>query len=512
MPEQFVEWADEHRELMEMVVGLLARTGNWPLLTDLTRDFVRIGKPTRVEAIFFDMPQPLRFRTGYPERAVLSLFGLRLTEGAGPLLAGFYETLALARKRYQDDDDPFLTSNDVGQVAALSRAHPSALIEIVEREAPFLGSSTPQSSPDVWVREVSTAIVNYWSVETIDDFLRLRVEELRLSPMWHWPALDQKAAMPAGDDTADEQRLSVFISHASEDKAAVAQPIAEGLQAAGWKVWLDRYELTVGDRLFERISDGLASSQCGVVVLSESFFAKHWPKQELEALAAKESASGGKVILPVWHGIDEVYLAREAPMLANRLGVSTHAGIPHVIEQLTRALTKELGSDTTLGKSKPVFRSARTSETPQAPPAKRQETSTATDVPILVLAPPSQHRLDDPQQVAPPPQVIWAQSVFLHVENVGTAVAFIKSGGADPIGSGSIVVKPPTAIAPGATRPVELVVDRVTQDARLAAGQLIRFWLDYGSASAPDRRLWAVAQYNAGGGWMNVGSDNRPLE
>jgi TIR domain len=241
----------------------------------------------------------------------------------------------------------------------LSKAHPSALLEIVDREAPFLGSSTAQSSADLSVREVSTAVVNYWHAETIDDFLRIRMDELRRSPMWHWPP-PEPAAAEATD--AGGNQLGVFISHASEDKTGVALPIAEGLQAAGWKVWLDQYELTVGDSLFQRINDGLTRSRCGVVVLSESFFAKHWPKQELDALAAKESASGAKVILPVWHGIDEQYLAREAPMLASRLGVSTREGIPCVVEQLERALTKELGSDTTPGNSEPVFRSARDSD------------------------------------------------------------------------------------------------------------------------------------------------------
>lgn len=362
MPAQFVRWADEHRELLDMVVSVLARKGTWPLLTDLTRDFVRLGKPTPVESIVFDMPQPLRFRTGHPERAVLSLFGLRLTEGGGPFLAGFYETLSLARRRFEAAGDPILTSQDVGQLAVLSKAHASALLEIVDREAPFLGSTTPQSSPERWVREVSTAVVNYWQAETIDDFLRIRAEVLRRSPMWHWPPPEPAAAETTDVEGPDGDRLAVFISHASEDKAKVARPIAEGLEASGWKVWLDQYELTVGDSLFQRINDGLARSRCGVVVLSESFFAKHWPKQELDALAAKESASGAKVILPVWHGIDEHYLAREAPILASRLGVSTHEGIPHVVEQLTRALTRELGSDTTRGHSEPVFRSARDSD------------------------------------------------------------------------------------------------------------------------------------------------------
>jgi hypothetical protein len=512
MPAQFVEWADEHREVLDRVVGILTTTGTWPLLTDLTRDFVRLGTPTAVEAIFFDMPQPLRFRTGHPERAVLSLFGLRLTAGGDPFLAGFYETLALARGRFEADGEPTLTSQDVGQLAVLSKAHPSALIEIVDREAPFLGSTTSQSSADMWVREVTTAVVNYWRAETIDDYLRLRAEELRRSPMWHWPAPEPTAVEPANVEESGDGQLSVFISHASEDKADVAGPIAEGLEAAGWQVWLDQYELTVGDSLFQRINDGLARSRCGVVVLSKSFFAKHWPKQELDALAAKESASGAKVILPVWHGIDEHYLASEAPMLGGRLGVSTHNGISHVVEQLARALAKELGSETTHGNSEPVFRSAWTSDPlPAAAPAERQGAGTASAEPFLVLAPPSQHRLNDPHQVTPAPQVIWAQSALVDVENVGNAIAFIRTGGADPFGSGAVTVKPPTAIAPGATRPVELVVSTMTPDVGIAAGQLVRFWLDYGSTEEADRRLWAVAQYNAGGGWANVGSENRPL-
>ena len=508
MPQPFIEWADDHRELLDRVVWTLARDGAWPLLTDLTRDFVRLGKPIPVEAIVFDMPQPLRFRTGYPERAVLSLFGLRLVDGAAPFLAGFYEALSLARERFEADNQPILTSGDVGQLAALSKAHPSGLTEIVEREAPFLGSSTAQSSADVWVREISTSVVNYWQAETIDDFLRIRAEELRRSPTWHWPTRAPGPIELAEPEESGDNQLGVFISHASEDKAAVARPIAEGLEAAGWAVWLDEYELTLGDSLFQGINDGLARSRCGVVVLSESFFAKHWTKQELDALAAKESSSGTKVILPVWHGIDQHYLAHEAPMLANRLGVSTDMGIPHVVEQITRALSKELRSGTAAGKGELVFRSALTAD---RPPSSVAEAATwvapAGAEPILVLAPPSQHRLNEPLRVTPPPQVIWAQSALVNVENVGTAVAFIQSGGADPVGSASVTVKPPTAIAPGATRPVELVVSTISAPGHLAAGQVVRFWLDYGSSNTADRRLWATAQYNAGGGWTNIGSE-----
>jgi hypothetical protein len=408
IPAQFVEWAGGHRELIETIVQALQRTGEWPLTSALTRESVRRGRAQQVEEIVFHMPQPLGFRSPSPQRAVLSLFGLRLSESGAPLLAGFYETLALARGRFEAEDAPALTSQDVGKLAVVSKAHPSALIEIVEREAPFLGnttpessSATPESSSAVWVREVSTAVVRYWDATTIDDYLRIRAEELRQSRTSHWPATELAAGEAADAEPPGDQRLRVFISHASEDKEEVARPIAEGLAASGWAVWLDEYELTVGDSLYQSIDHGLATSRCGVVVLSRSFFAKHWPKQELDALAAKETASGTKVILPVWHGIDQKYLAREAPMLANRLGVSTHRGIRHVVEQLTRALDKELGSDR--GSSEPVFRSARAADSPST--AVVDEPQAVVNVPPLEpgdLPTPVDHRiLWETQEVSP---------------------------------------------------------------------------------------------------------------
>jgi hypothetical protein len=60
----------------------------------------------------------------------------------------------------------------------------------------------------------------------------------------------------------------------------------------------------VGDSLRERIDGGLSASRFGVVILSHSFFGKHWPTRELNGLAQRE-AEGRKVILPVWHGVDE---------------------------------------------------------------------------------------------------------------------------------------------------------------------------------------------------------------
>jgi hypothetical protein len=69
----------------------------------------------------------------------------------------------------------------------------------------------------------------------------------------------------------------VFVSHASEDKPAVARPLTELLQRAGLKVWLDENELTLGDSLSRKIDEGLARSAFGVVILSKNSFKKAGP-------------------------------------------------------------------------------------------------------------------------------------------------------------------------------------------------------------------------------------------
>jgi hypothetical protein len=135
-----------------------------------------------------------------------------------------------------------------------------------------------------------------------------------------------------------EPSHDLFVCHAGEDKAAVAVPLAEALKARGWSVWLDVLELTLGDSLSGQIDAALARSRFGVVVLSRAFFAKQWPRRELAGFAAREVVAGTKVILPVWHGVDQNYLVQFSPTLADRLGASTDLGIEYVAEQVSAAL------------------------------------------------------------------------------------------------------------------------------------------------------------------------------
>lgn len=145
--------------------------------------------------------------------------------------------------------------------------------------------------------------------------------------------LQQKIPQPS----QTHESWDVFISHASEDKDAIARPLAEALRGKGLRVWYDEFSLTVGDSLRKSIDYGLAHSRFGAVILSKHFFEKHWPEQELNGLATRE-VEGKKVILPVWHGVSFNDVRENSPMLADRVAVSTDKGLEKVVEQLLLAM------------------------------------------------------------------------------------------------------------------------------------------------------------------------------
>lgn len=142
-----------------------------------------------------------------------------------------------------------------------------------------------------------------------------------------------------------------FISHASEDKEEVVLPLAELLMASGLKIWLDKGEIILGDSLREKIDEGLALSQFGVVILSHNFFSKNWPKSELDGLYSRE-IGGDKVILPVWHNISFEEIKNYSPLLAGKFAVSTSEGLSMVKTQILSAIHK-VGRKESIGK--PIY-------------------------------------------------------------------------------------------------------------------------------------------------------------
>lgn len=124
--------------------------------------------------------------------------------------------------------------------------------------------------------------------------------------------------------TPDEtgQTWDVFISHAGEDKEAVALPLHRALAERGLKVWLDQGELRIGDSLRRKIDYGLAHSSFGVVIFSKPFFAKGWPQYELDGIVGL-SIAGKQRMLPIWHEISKDEVEANSPSLADKIARTT---------------------------------------------------------------------------------------------------------------------------------------------------------------------------------------------
>lgn len=127
----------------------------------------------------------------------------------------------------------------------------------------------------------------------------------------------------------------LFISHASEDKEELVQPLAEALQRAGVRVWYDRFVIGWGDSIRKLIDDGLSTSRFGVVVLSTAFFSKNWSCYELDGIVARQM-TGQKVLLPIWHKVSHADVLRFSPSLAGVLALNTSIGIPALSEAIIR--------------------------------------------------------------------------------------------------------------------------------------------------------------------------------
>jgi len=132
----------------------------------------------------------------------------------------------------------------------------------------------------------------------------------------------------------------VFISHASQDKEAIARPLAQALRNLGYSVWYDEFTLTLGDSLMAEIDKRLALCRYGVVILSPAFFQKAWTKNELAGLIAREVNENTKKLLPIRHNMSIRELVKTTPILAGRLSGSTENGLDEVVSQIVMVIGK----------------------------------------------------------------------------------------------------------------------------------------------------------------------------
>lgn len=75
----------------------------------------------------------------------------------------------------------------------------------------------------------------------------------------------------------------VYLAHASEDKEALARPLAERMTADGIDVWLDEWEISSGDSLRRKMEEGLGVCTHFLVLLTPRSLGKPWVEEEIDA-------------------------------------------------------------------------------------------------------------------------------------------------------------------------------------------------------------------------------------
>ena len=137
------------------------------------------------------------------------------------------------------------------------------------------------------------------------------------------------------------EQWDVFICHAREDKARVAEPLYVHLDSVGIRCWYDRGEILWGDSIVGQINEGLKCSRFVIVVVSVALLRKTWATKEMNAALSQEIDSGTTRVLPLMVGS-----AEEVREMNNELAIQRDkryiqwTGNPENVEQELRALIR----------------------------------------------------------------------------------------------------------------------------------------------------------------------------
>ena len=92
--------------------------------------------------------------------------------------------------------------------------------------------------------------------------------------------------------------MPIFISYSHADRTFVNK-LAAHLVKANAHVWVDSWELNVGDSIVNRVQQAIQESSALLIVLSKSSVASEWCKKELNAGLMRELDEKRVLVLPV---------------------------------------------------------------------------------------------------------------------------------------------------------------------------------------------------------------------
>jgi len=116
--------------------------------------------------------------------------------------------------------------------------------------------------------------------------------------------------------------MNLFISYSQSDATFVQRLATDLRDREAFDVWLDKWEVNPGDRIVERIEEGLSKSEIFLFVLSPASVASQWASYERQAWvvlqvedekrAAAEGHPPKRILIPILYQDCEVPAFLEA--------------------------------------------------------------------------------------------------------------------------------------------------------------------------------------------------------
>lgn len=101
------------------------------------------------------------------------------------------------------------------------------------------------------------------------------------------------------------RKPDLFLSHSSRDKTFVRE-LADDLTFCEVDVWLDEWELQVGDSLHDLIGNALEKSRFIGVVIGDNFSDSVWARDELKQALSRERREARTLVLPLIFGHSQI--------------------------------------------------------------------------------------------------------------------------------------------------------------------------------------------------------------
>jgi hypothetical protein len=135
--------------------------------------------------------------------------------------------------------------------------------------------------------------------------------------------------------------MPVFISYSHQDKEFV-EKLAAHLVKNNAHVWVDTWELNVGDSIIFKVQEAIQSASALLVVLSNASVQSEWCKKELSAGLMRELEEKKVLVLPIRLDDCEIPLFLREKMYAD-FRTNFDVGLKAVVESIARVTNSNQG-------------------------------------------------------------------------------------------------------------------------------------------------------------------------